>query len=380
MKVILFLLLFAMLLNAVENKSSISIKHINYDKFSNETIVKGNSKLKLHNDIFKADATVEYLYSNEYKERRYIILNELFVTKEYKDYSVTLGKIIKYWGELEGFNIADVYNQKNHLLDPFEKSAKLGSIGLHLTKYFDEDSLEVGVKFYEQDVKYSFMSNYDKELSYSDERYTPTFHLMYSFATDKSFESETKLILLHGYDNKRYFIPKSQTTLSQYAYRVNKLLFLSNLIYKDTILKCEASYTDVISDENMSDYAQLSFGLENNFYDIMDIDIGFYLEYYNYFYIQDEKIKDVDISEIYNDDIFLALKLDFTDTRSSEIKGGILYDLKNTEKVFKVEAKSRVIDNLVVDAQYLQVLSEQNTLLYKLGYSTRVIIGLTYTF
>ncbi|WP_415397072.1 hypothetical protein [Sulfurimonas sp. CS5] len=380
MKVILFLLLFAMLLNAFENKSSLSIKHINYDKFSDETIVKGNSKLKLHNDIFKADATVEYLYSNEYKERRYIILNELFVTKEYKDYSFTLGKIIKYWGELEGFNIADVYNQKNHLLDAFDNSAKLGSIGLHVTKYFDEDSLEFGVKFYEQDVKYSFISNYDKELSYSDERDTPTLHLMYSFATDKSFESETKLILLHGYDNKRYFIPKNQTTLSQYAYRVNKLLFLSNLIYKETILKCEASYTDVISDENMSNYAQLSFGLENNFYDILDIDIGFYLEYYSYLYAQDEKIKNVDISEIYNDDIFLALKLDLTDTRNSEIKGGILYDLKNTEKVFKVEAKSRVIDNLVVDAQYLQVLSEQNTLLYKLGYSTRVILGLTYTF
>ena len=94
----------------------------------------------------------------------------------------------------------------------------------------------------------------------------------------------------------------------------------------------------------------------------------------------DDKIKNVDISEIYDNDIFLALKLNFNDVRNSEIKSGILYDMINEEKVFKIEAQSRFIDNLVLSGEYLRLLSANRTVLSQIKESNKVMIGLTYSF
>ena len=387
MRLILLTLLYSSLL-AIEHKSGVEIKYLNYEKYKSELVLQGETSLNFENEIFTTDLKVEYLYSNEYKDRRYIMLNELYLSKEYEDYSFVFGKTIKYWGELEGFNIADVYNQKNYLLDPFNMSDKLGAIGLSAKKYFDADSLEFIVKFYEQDIEYPsagspyipFPLNYSKELELSDKRYTPSVYMVYNLISDETLDSDTKLILMHGYDNKRYFIAPSQTRLSQYAYRVNKFLLTSNILYRNTIFKCEASYTDIINDEKMSDYTQLSFGLEKSFYDIASTDLGVYIEYYRYTYIQDNKIENVDIFEIYNNDVFSALKLNFNDVRSSELKAGVLYDLDNSERVFKLEAKSRIIDGLILNAEYLQIVSSENTLLSSIGDSTRFSLGLRYTF
>ncbi|MBU0632774.1 hypothetical protein KKA17_09010 [bacterium] len=381
------LFLYAVSLFAFEHTSNISAKYVGYDDFPDEAVILGDTKFGFENDAFKTDVTLDYLYSSEYKERRYLDLSELYLSKEYGDYTFHLGKIIKYWGEMEGFNVTDVFNQKNYLFDPFDKSAKLGSWSTFLTRYFDDNSLEFGVKLYEEDSKYPtngspyypFAISYNKELQLSDERYAPTFYLLGSFTTDKYVDSETKLILLHGYDNKRYFIQTALNTLSQYAYRVNKFMLLSHIIHKDTIFKCEASYTDVISDTKMSDYVQFALGAEKDLHEIYGVDVSLYGEYYRYIYMQD-KIKNVDISEIYDNDIFLALKLNLNDVRSSELKSGILYDLKNEEKVFKIEAKSRVIDSLVISSEYLHVMPAQNTVLSQIRESSRIMLGLTYTF
>jgi len=244
------------------------------------------------------------------------------------------------------------------------------------------------VKFYEEKVKYPattdpyypFTINYDKELKLSDEKYSPTFYLLYNFVSDDYFDTETKIILLHGYDNKRYFIPINQATLVQFVYRVNKALLLSHLIHEDYIFKTEFSYSDVISDDKMSDYIQCSFGVERNFYDIKSGDLGMYVEYYRYIYMQDNKIKNVDISEIYDNDIFMALKLNLNDVKSTELKGGLLYDTQNSEQIYKAEFKSRVFDDFVLRGEYLQTIGKQNTLLTNTGDTKRFTLGVTYSF
>ena len=73
-------------------------------------------------------------------------------------------------------------------------------------------------------------------------------------------------------------------------------------------------------------------------------------------------------------------KLNFNDTRSSEIKSGILYDIENSEKVFKVDAKSRIKDGLALDIKILRVLAKTDTVITTIGNHTRAMIGLTYTF
>ncbi|MBU1659142.1 hypothetical protein KKG72_08840 [bacterium] len=377
---ILFLIIFSLFAHAIDYKSNIKLKYLSYDSFANETLFQGDTKIKLENDIFAVNLSAEYLYSSEYKQRRYLMFNELYITKDYEEYSMVFGKLIKFMGELEGFNSADILNQKNYLLDPFEKSVKLGSYMVSVSKYFEEDSVEFGVKFYEEGQKYPtwntpyspFAMNYNDTLVLSANAYTPTFYLLYAL-------SNAKFTAMHGYDNKRYFVPLNQSTLSQYAYKVNKFLLTSNYLYKDTIFKLESSYTDVIDEKNMGDYTQISFGMENNFYNIYGMDIGIYTEYYRYMYLQ-ESVKNVDISELYNNDIFAALRLNFNDVQASEIKGGILHDMQNSEKIFKVEAKTRVMDMFVIRGEFLQTLPKADTLLSNIGESTRFTLGLSYAF
>lgn len=390
MRILLLLVFILSHLVAFEQKTELRISGIAYNNYSNELVFDGNSKLTLKNDYFQTDAKLEFIYSNVYAERRYLLLNELYISKNFDEYSISMGKKIKYWGEMEGFDIADVYNQKNYLKDPFDKSAKYGAWGTDITRYFDENSLEIGLKFYEEDIPlptnytpYAPLSmNYNQTLRLSHERYTPTLYLKTNFISDTYVDSETSLILLHGYDNKRSFIPISATTLSQYAYRVNKALILSHIIHDDTIFKTELAYTDVVNYAQMSDYTQLSVGVEHSLYELFgSADVTLFGEYYRYIYSNNEKLKNVDISEIYDNDIFLALRMNFNDIKSSTLKVGLLQDVQKDEQVIKVTLKTRVYDSFVIDGEYLQIRSwTQNTILSRFRNSSRFTFALHYTF
>ena len=386
--IVLFLLFGSLM--AFEQKSELGVEGKGYSQYVNEVVVEGKSELKFDNEYFTTKMVLEFLYSNEYRERRYLLLNELYITKEFKEYTLSIGKEIKYWGELEGYNIADIYNQKNYLKDPFDKDAKLGTFGVNISRYFDENSLEFGVKFYEEDSKYPqnktpfapLPLEYDKNLQTSNERYSPTLYLKVNLVSDEILDSETSIILLRGYDTKRYFSATSATTLAQYAYRVNKAVFLSHIILDDTILKTEMAYTEVIEDKQVSDYTQLSFGIEHSLYDIFGSDITLYGEYYRYLYSDASKRKNVDISELYDNDIFIAFRVNFNDVGSSDLKLGVLEDIFKDERVFKADFHSRFFKDFVVHGEFLQILSnaKYKTPISQFDNSSRFTLGLAYTF
>ena len=48
----LLILFISIFLNAIEHKSELSLKQINYEKSANETIFVGNTKVELQNDFF----------------------------------------------------------------------------------------------------------------------------------------------------------------------------------------------------------------------------------------------------------------------------------------------------------------------------------------
>lgn len=371
----------------VEYKSNISFKTVDYNNYQNENYIFGDTKVDIATDNFDIKSDIEYLYSTNYKQKRYVDINELYMVKEYDDYRVQGGKMIKFWGELEGFNVTDIFNHQNHHFDPFDKEKKLGSYGVDLTYYKDESSLELGVKLYEDDKKYPEINNpytisqlpYSKELQSQNSKDRPSVYLKYDFTLGDDIQSDNKFILYSGYDNKRYFIPVNNT-LYQYAYRVNKALFLSNIVYGDTIFKLESSHTKIKNDKMMSDYTQIGLGVENGFYDIGGVDINLFSEYYRYIYSDDTKVKFVDNSETYDNDILLALKLNFNDTSSTELKSGIVYDMKNYEKIFKTQFQSRIMDNVVLKAEYLQIISKTNTLLTKYENHNRAALALNYSF
>jgi hypothetical protein len=384
-----YLILFVLYFNlyAIEQKTDISYNHISYNKFEDENILSGNTKLIYETEPFLLNATLEYIYSDTYKNRRYFDINELYLTKDFKSSAFTFGKQIKYWGELEGYNINDIFNQKRYLDDPFDKSKKIGSYGLSDTFYSDDSSFEIGSKLYEEDMKYPnpnepyypFALPYNSHLQIDNSRYTPTFYAGYSFSTSQTIESEHKIILWHGYDSKRTIILNVNNTLYQNSYISTKLLYLSNITLENIILKFEGSITDVQSDI-VSDYAQFGLGVEKNISDIKGSDLIFYTEYYKYKYFDESLQKNIDISEIYNNDIFFAIKLTFNDVKGSELKCGVLYDLESSEKVYKTDFKTRIKDGLVFNGEFLNIKPEKNSVVSNFGDNTRFIVGLTYSF
>ena len=372
----------------IENKTNLSASYINYSNFPNELLYSGDTTFDYKNENFTLNSKLEFFYSNQYDEKKELNINELYLTKENENTKLELGKVIKYWGELEGYNLADIFNQKNYLFNPFDKNSKLGAYTFNLTNYKQNDSFEVGIQTYPAKVKYPqsknpysiSLMNYDKTLQSESSLYNPTTYLKYDFRTKIILESETKIILLDGYDNKRYLSPINQTTLAQNLYKVDKFLLLSNIVYNDTIFKFEGAITKIKEDKNMSDYTQTSIGIERGFYDIKGLDITLYGEYYRYFYNDNSKIKNIDISELYNNDIFLACKINLNNTQDSQIKSGVLFDKENSEKLFKTELSTRIKDGLVFKGEILRIFPKQNTLLTNIGLHTRTMFTLTYTF
>jgi len=374
--------------SALEQKSNLTASYADYTNFAHELLYSGDTTLSYQKDNLTLNSKIDFFYSNHYIEKRELNLEELYLTQEYENRKFELGKVIKYWGELEGYNVADIFNQKNYLFDPFDKNSKIGSYTLNLTQFKENDSFEVGFTLYPSDIKYPATTtpysvsaqNYDEDLQSDSSKYNPTTYLKYNFTTDKNIQSDTKIILLNGYDTKRYFIPLSQTKFAQHLYKVDKFLVLSNIVYKETILKFEGAVTAIKEDKNMSDYGQFSFGLEHGFYDMGGVDLTLYGEYYKYLYKDDSKVKNVDMSELYNDDIFFACKINLNDSQESQIKSGVLYDKNNSEKIFKMELQRRVEDGLVFKGEILRIFPKEKTILTNIGVHTRTILALTYTF
>jgi len=389
MRIILLIFFSISCVFGIEHKIELSVGGMAYRTYANEFVTQAKGSFGFENDLFSTHATLECLYSSSYKQRRYCMVNELYIIKDFSEYSLHFGKEIKYFGELEGYNIADFYNQKNYLKDPFDKSAKYGNVGADITHYFGDNSITFGMKLYEEGLEYPqnntpytpFALSYDKDLYLSASRYTPTPYIAVSIVDDSFIESETQLIFLHGYDTKRSFIFTTPTQIAQYAYRVNKGLLLAHIIYNDTLYKTELGYTDVLDNSMMSDYTQLSFGVEQSLYDLVGCDMTVYVEYYAYLYSDDTKIKNVDISEIYDNDLFVALRVAFEDAGSTELKLGVLEDFQKDQSVWKIEAKSRFFQHYILSGSYLGIFAKKDqTLLGAFANTNRLEFSIAYTF
>ena len=386
MKKLLFPILLLSFLYGDHQKTTLSLKQIYYDKSRAETEFSGSTTYQVKQADLNTKLVVEYLYNSEHK-KQYIYINEAFVTKEFKNYSVTVGKVIQYWGELEGYNITDVFNQKNYLYDPLNKDKKLGSWALLTSRYVGNNTFEIGMKFFEGDQKYPknsapfypFTVGYEKGLAGKHSRWNPTFHAKYSFVTDDIVESETSLIYQQGFDNKRAISLSANHKLTQSAYKSKKYMIHSSIIKGDTIVKLEAAYTDVDDDAPVSDYQQAAVGIEQNIYNIMGIDTSVYAEYYNYQY-KNKKQENIDISELYNNDVFLAAKLNFNDADSSEIKVGILYDLDTSEQILKAEAQTRVKDQVILHGEVMHIVNSTKSIASNFKDKTRSNIDISYNF
>ena len=369
---------------SLEHTTHVTVSEIGYDTSDPETQVSGSTELKFKDSGYTLKLLVDYLYAPKYK-KQYVQLNELYFSQEYQNYTFTVGKIVKHWGELEGYSITDTFNQKNYLLDPFDKDKKIGSWAALATHYSSNNSFEVGLKVSERNQKfpdigtpyYPFPLSYSENSKLNSSKLHPTFHISYGLTFDNESQSEMKFIFQRGYDNKRYVGLSPEKSLMQNIYKCNKyMMLLNHEIWDDTFLKMEVAYTHIDENTPVDDYSQVGVGLEKSIYNLMGGTLMLFGEYYHY---ESSKLSNSDISELYNHDLFTALKFNFNDTGSSEIRAGVLYDVKTQEQVIQFKAKTR-ISNTVLSAEVLAIKDAKESILSSFEDTLRANLSLTYYF
>lgn len=344
------------------------------DKHSNNYTVNYEIEMAYNKDSFgafgKFKAQQDYYdikRGEDSTDRTFLRVDELFAKYDFDNDQIMLGKNIRFWGALEVRNITDVFNITDLRSDPFE-SDKLGSWNATYTHYTQSGEVAIIVKFLEQDRKmagypyvYQFFPstfNYDKNLKAEKSSSRPSVYLKYSGTTDTHYALDYSIILENGYDSQRYY---SQTTTSnpasisthENAYLVNKAITYNTLVLGSSLVKLEAVYADVLNNDVISDYYHLGFGIEHTITQAYkEADLGLIAEYYKYETLEDDKRDDLELFELFQNDLFLGFRYSFNDGNDGSIVAGAIIDLDYDEEVYYLEYEARIFNMFKVNFDY----------------------------
>ncbi|MDF1879880.1 hypothetical protein JHD50_00960 [Sulfurimonas sp. MAG313] len=328
--------------------------------------------------------------SSQKNKRSFIRLDELYVKQDFEDDQIMFGKNIRFWGALETKNITDVFNPNDFRSDIF-KTDKLGVWNLAYTHYTQTGELALIIKLQEQDRKLaglpyvyyvlpkditdpasgqSFPINYSSELHADQDVNRPSFFMKYSGSTDTEVAWDYAIIFENGYDSQRYFrqlIPNASFTAvdtQENAYLVNKLMTYNTVVLGSTLLKLEAVYADVISDDVISDYYHIGLGVEHTLIQFYkEADLGLIAEYFNYGTLENDpkKYDDLRLFETFQNDLFLGARYSFNQGNDASIIGGGIFDLEYNEQVYYIEYESRIADTFKLNIDYQIINPSKNT-------------------
>ena len=360
-----------------------------------------NMKLKAQQDYY------DLVESSKHTDRSYIRLDELYTEYDFENDQISLGKSIKFWGALEVRNITDAFNLVDLRSDPFEND-KVGSWNFTYTHYTDNGEFSAIVKFYEQSremsaypyVYYYFPKEvavsptlslpfvYDKKLITKSTEYDPSIYLKYSASTETEYPLDYALILEKGYDSQRYYttaLSADATELISHenAYMVNKLSTYATLVAGSTLFKLEALYANVIDDDIVGDYSHIGLGIEHTLTQIYkEADLGIICEYYNYTTYDKNKMDDLALFEVFQNDLFLGARYSFNNGNDASLIGGAIVDLEYDEQVYYLEYESRVAEIFKVktDFRYIEPSKNDPTAFNLMGRHARVSLNLSYYF
>lgn len=285
-------------------------------------------------------ARFEAFHSHSDPKRSYLLVNEAGLQYDWSDtFTLTAGKSLKFWGALEAYNITDTFNTKNFLFSPyspFDKSKKYGSWNIASTARFENGELELIVKAREEEQPLpSFNSAenplplpYDPSLIYPGNR-QGSFYARYSANRDNL---DYAFILERGYDNQRALTYNGRS-LQQTLSLCTKFAGYATLVDGNNVYKAEAAYTD----STIENYYHLGIGAEHTFYSLIaQSDATLYLEYYR---------SDTDsILQLFQNDWFGGIRLNFNDTDSSELKAGVIYDPRYGDRIIEAQFKRRLAE------------------------------------
>ncbi|ADN08978.1 hypothetical protein [Sulfurimonas autotrophica] len=358
------------------------------------------AKVRLQQDYYDLQGTAKHT------KRSSVRLDELYGSYDFDDDTILFGKNILFWGALEVRNLVNVFNPDELRSDPFYTD-KLGVINFAYTHYTESGELSAIIKLYEQDrnmpaypyVYYYFSATvrvspnvnlpllYDDTLKTKASRYRPSIYLKYSDSTDTEYALDYAFIFENGYDSQRYYTKTLQinniVTTQENAYLVNKFMTYDTLVIGATLYKLEAAYTDIIDDALISDYIHIGLGAEHTLTQVYkEADLGLLVEYYRYITLQNGKKDDLDLFELFQNDLFLGLRYSFNQGNDASIVGGGIFDLDYNEQVYYMEYQTRLMDTfkLNFDYRYISPSKNYNTAFKLMGAHERISLKLGYYF
>jgi len=418
LKIILFFILSTCTLSAgdFESKGNIDLtsqfylkkpsqKHPN--NFTASTNLEFNyiaDDLQIKTKLYAQGDYYDLKSASEHNNRSFLRLDELYLQYDMEDDQFSIGKNIKFWGALEVRNITDGFNPTDLRSDPFNLD-KLGVWNASWVHYTENGELSFIIKGYEQGLKsptvpyvyYYFPETIQNiPLSYTDKLDTeesntrPTYYIKYSGSTDTEYPLDFAIIVQNGYDSQRYYSTElannfSNISIYQNAYIVNKLITYNTLVVDSTLYKLEASYTNVknSNDNNVSDYIHLGLGVEHTITQVYkEADLGLITEYYYYHTLDDNKKTDLELFEVFQNDLFLGLRYSFNEGNDASIVTGAILDLDYNEEVYYFQYESRIADILKLNFDYRYIKPSKNTLtaFHLMGTHERVSIKIGYYF
>lgn len=402
MKILLSLLLsITFVFSEVQKEGYIGLDSQVYSKkegkhSSNFTL---QQKLKLSYEEDSFSSIIEFYaqedlsdYTNKKdNERSFVRINEVYLQYEFDEDKILFGKNIRFWGALEAKNIVDTFNIQDSRND-LSIIDKIGAYNFEYSHYFEESEFSIIAKVYEANNKmakssymYSFLQENESlsdDLQSEKSQSRPTIYLTYSGSLSEDYALDYAFIYQNGYDSQRY-LSKSGNVFNQHSYLVNKFLTYNTLVLDSTLYKLEFLYTDVINDKNVSDYVHLALGVEHTLDSLENgAEIGLIAEYYYYDTLEDNKLTDLDLSEIFQNDLFLGLRYSLNDESDTSAVGGVILDTKYDEQSYYIEYETRVNDlfKVKVDYRYIEPSDSHNTVFSRQGRSQRVGFNIAYHF
>ena len=323
------------------------------------------------------------IFDKDDKERRYVDANDLYYKYNFENSDLLIGRNTRFWGAMEFYNHTDNFNTKDTLDDPFDYDSKIGAWNIAYTHYFDNSEFAVIAKVHEekqkvqdvQSVNNFFPPIYSDNLETQSGRDRPTLYLKYSGSGEET-QIDYSLIYQNGYDEQRYLAPV-QRELRQHAYIVNKLMGYATLVNGETIYKTELAYTKS-DDSKVSDYSQISLGVEHTLYGVWDkADLGLLAEYYRYDAKDSNKLGAKDFGNLFADDVTLGFRLSLNDGADSDVLGGVAIDRDNHEKILFVEYNTRLYDTYKLGLSYQHLSPETGSIFQELD---RAVVEFGYYF
>ncbi len=360
----------------------------------------GFAKVRLQQDYYDFQGT------SKQTQRSFVRLDELYAQYDFENDTISFGKNILFWGALEVRNIVNVFNPDELRADPFYTD-KLGVINATYTHYTESGEFSAIIKLYEQDRKmaaypyvyYYFPATvtlapnvklplvYNDKLKTKASRYRPSIYLKYSDSTDTKYALDYAFIFENGYDSQRYYTKALQSnnivTTQENAYLVNKFLTYDTLVVGATLYKLEATYADILDDALISDYIHVGVGAEHTLSQVYkEADLGLLVEYYRYITLQNGKKDDLDLFELFQNDLFLGLRYSFNQGNDASIVGGGIFDIDYNEQVYYMEYQTRLLDSfkLNFDYRYISPSKNYNTAFKLMGAHERISLKLGYYF